>query len=238
MLRPAAVRDVAPYQGNRPRRPQRPARNLGTRPDRRHHRCVPLTPLLLPPARHRRPGPADEATPSARLCTRADHHDDRGLANGTAQPRIVETAGSCSSLVTKYLLETMPGASTAYPPRDDATWDDADEVVSEGAVTGASALELAREAEVEGEADAAVRGPLPKELIELLLRTSEFPSISFDRAMSVSIADRAHSIVHSRHRQRRPEERLVPPGRQTRRLAPVPLQLLAPPQDERGHEYP
>ncbi|GAA6017578.1 hypothetical protein JCM8202_000339 [Rhodotorula sphaerocarpa] len=107
----------------------------------------------------------------AQIVAIIDHHDDRGLANGTAQPRIVETAGSCSSLVTKYLLETMPGASTAYPPRDDATWDDADEVVSEGAVTGASALELAREAEVEGEADAAVRGPLPKELIELLLRT-------------------------------------------------------------------
>ncbi|GAA5917518.1 hypothetical protein JCM6882_007941 [Rhodosporidiobolus microsporus] len=73
-----------------------------------------------------------------------DHHEDRGLANGTANPRILERTGSCSSLVTKYLLENLPGAADAYP------------------------LPMENE---EIDAEMFNHGPVPKELVELLLRT-------------------------------------------------------------------
>ncbi|GAA6053968.1 hypothetical protein JCM3770_004646, partial [Rhodotorula araucariae] len=73
-----------------------------------------------------------------------DHHEDRGIANGTANPRVVERSGSCTSLVTRYILEQLPGAAQAYP-------------LPEGAVAN-------------GGLNAEMHGPLPTELIELLLR--------------------------------------------------------------------
>jgi exopolyphosphatase len=72
-----------------------------------------------------------------------DHHEDRGVANGTANPRIVEASGSCSSLVTRWLFDNVPGADKRKPG-------DEEESVNH------------------------VHGPLPQELVELLLRTSEF----------------------------------------------------------------
>ncbi|TNY21289.1 hypothetical protein DMC30DRAFT_376164 [Rhodotorula diobovata] len=64
-----------------------------------------------------------------------DHHDDRGIANGTANPRIIERSGSCSSLIARYMLDQLPGALTST------------------------------------DEDNALHGPIPKELIELILRT-------------------------------------------------------------------
>ncbi|POY70886.1 hypothetical protein BMF94_6063 [Rhodotorula taiwanensis] len=90
-----------------------------------------------------------------------DHHDDRGVANETANPRIVELAGSCSSLVTRYLLDQLPGASSAYPIPTDA----GELEVLDTDPVGAEAIDLA------GEPELNVHGPLPKELIELILRT-------------------------------------------------------------------
>ncbi|GAA5825390.1 hypothetical protein JCM11251_006962 [Rhodosporidiobolus azoricus] len=81
-----------------------------------------------------------------------DHHEDRGLANGTANPRILERTGSCSSLVAKYLLENLPGAAEAYPlPKDVDNAEDDETVTTETEVFN--------------------HGPVPKELVELLLRT-------------------------------------------------------------------
>ncbi|KWU41803.1 DHH phosphoesterase [Rhodotorula sp. JG-1b] len=91
-----------------------------------------------------------------------DHHDDRGVANHTADPRIVEAAGSCSSLVTDYLLEKLPGASTAYPM---PTYD----------LDNPPATD---------ESDATMHGPLPKELIELILRTIAIDSDALKRDSS------------------------------------------------------
>ncbi|GAA5907575.1 hypothetical protein JCM8208_000005 [Rhodotorula glutinis] len=59
-----------------------------------------------------------------------DHHDDRGFANDTADPRIIERSGSCSSLVTRYMLDQLPDSASS-----------------------------------------SFHGPIPKELIELILRT-------------------------------------------------------------------
>lgn len=56
---------------------------------------------------------AQPPSPSAGII---DHHEDRGLANDTANPRIVRTAGSCSSLVTEYLLDNLPGLNKTFPP--------------------------------------------------------------------------------------------------------------------------
>lgn len=80
-----------------------------------------------------------------------DHHEDRGVANGTANPRIVEQSGSCSSLVTRWLFDNVPGADKRKP--------------GEG-------LERINH----------VHGPLPEELIELLLRTSELTFFSLFNA--------------------------------------------------------
>ncbi|GAA5977572.1 hypothetical protein JCM10908_005025 [Rhodotorula pacifica] len=111
-----------------------------------------------------------------------DHHDDRGLANGTANPRIVEAAGSCSSLVTKYLLETLPGASASYPlPAHDLD-------------------EISTEAETESTDDSALtmRGPLPKELIELILRTIAIDSDALKRDSSRPVDREAVSRLFPR----------------------------------------
>ncbi|GAA5931017.1 hypothetical protein JCM1841_005458 [Sporobolomyces salmonicolor] len=72
-----------------------------------------------------------------------DHHDDQGLANGTANPRIIRSSGSCSSLVTKFLFDNVPGADKEKnePPPSDS------------------------------QVGPTMHGPIPTELIELLLRT-------------------------------------------------------------------
>ncbi|GAA5901535.1 hypothetical protein JCM5296_006806 [Sporobolomyces johnsonii] len=72
-----------------------------------------------------------------------DHHEDRGLANGTANPRVVSPSGSCSSLVTKFLFDNVPGA------------DKEKDEPSEG----------------DGQVGQMMHGPIPTELVELLLRT-------------------------------------------------------------------
>ncbi|GAA5985336.1 hypothetical protein JCM11641_006370 [Rhodosporidiobolus odoratus] len=75
---------------------------------------------------------------SAKILAIIDHHEDQGLANGTANPRIIEKSGSCSSLVTRYLLDELHEGSK---------------------LTAKDTV------------DAMTHGPLPKELVELLLRT-------------------------------------------------------------------
>lgn len=77
-----------------------------------------------------------------------DHHDDRGLANDTANPRIIERSGSCSSLVTRYMMSQLPDSDNARRLPDNLDELEVDEI------------------------EDLVHGPLPKELVELLLRTS------------------------------------------------------------------
>ncbi len=108
----------------------------------------------------------------------SDHHDDRGVANHTADPRIVEAAGSCTSLVTDYLLETLPGASTAFPmPTHDLDNPPAN----------------LSEADGSDESDATMHGPLPKELIELILRTSQFRPDFFACRLNSPLTCSAHT---------------------------------------------
>ncbi|GAA5940531.1 uncharacterized protein JCM15063_002364 [Sporobolomyces koalae] len=87
-----------------------------------------------------------------------DHHEDRGIANGTASPRIVEQTGSCSSLVTQWLFDNVPGADKKRPGEDSPSAD-----------------------------PAHVHGPLPEELIELLLRTIAIDTGGMGRKSSTSI---------------------------------------------------
>ncbi|GAA5916729.1 uncharacterized protein JCM6883_000092 [Sporobolomyces salmoneus] len=84
-----------------------------------------------------------------------DHHDDRGIANGTANPRIVEATGSCSSLVARWLFDNVPGADKRKP--------------GEGNVTN------------------HLHGPLPEELVELLLRTIAIDTGGMGRKSSTPI---------------------------------------------------
>ncbi|GAA5968872.1 hypothetical protein JCM21900_000197 [Sporobolomyces salmonicolor] len=72
-----------------------------------------------------------------------DHHDDQGLANGTANPRIIRPSGSCSSLVTKFLFDNVPGADK----------------------------EKNEPSHSDSQVSPTMHGPIPTELIELLLRT-------------------------------------------------------------------
>ncbi|GAA6015319.1 hypothetical protein JCM11491_001010 [Sporobolomyces phaffii] len=92
-----------------------------------------------------------------------DHHEDRGVANGTAEPRIVEPSGSCSSLVTQWLFDNVPGADKKKP-----------EVAGAGAGDG----------QVQ---DDHVHGPLPTELVELLLRTIAIDTGGMGRKSSTPI---------------------------------------------------
>ncbi|GAA6061299.1 hypothetical protein JCM10212_005413 [Sporobolomyces blumeae] len=97
----------------------------------------------------------------AKIVAIIDHHDDRGLANKTASPRVVEMTGSCSSLVTQYLFDHVPGA---------------DKRKSGGGAHGTG---------LEGEADLArLHGPLPEELVELLLRTISIDTSGMSRKSS------------------------------------------------------
>ncbi|GAA5873481.1 hypothetical protein JCM3774_002428 [Rhodotorula dairenensis] len=119
-----------------------------------------------------------------------DHHDDRGVANHTASPRIVELAGSCTSLVTGYLLETLPGANSAYPMPDynldepPASLYDAEEI---------------------GESHLTTHGPLPKELIELILRTIAIDTDALKHSSSrqVDIDSASRLFPHSSWKHRK-----------------------------------
>ncbi|GAA5960584.1 hypothetical protein JCM3765_005864 [Sporobolomyces pararoseus] len=89
-----------------------------------------------------------------------DHHEDRGVANGTASPRIIEQSGSCSSLVTRWLFDNVPGADKRKPG-------DGDETTNH------------------------VHGPLPEELVELLLRTIAIDTGGMGRKSSTPIDQEA-----------------------------------------------
>ncbi|BGP41844.1 hypothetical protein JCM10449v2_005836 [Rhodotorula kratochvilovae] len=80
----------------------------------------------------------------AKVVAIIDHHEDRGIANDTADPRMVERSGSCTSLVTRYIFEQLPDAEGIALSRNDAS-----------AIDGV---------------DAHMHGPLPTELVDLLLR--------------------------------------------------------------------
>ncbi|GAA5943942.1 hypothetical protein JCM10213_009038 [Rhodosporidiobolus nylandii] len=102
-----------------------------------------------------------------------DHHDDQGRANDTANPRIIEKSGSCSSLVTKYILDNLPGAEEKKS--------------------------VAEKIEVES------HGPLPKELVELLLRTIAIDSDGLSKSSSSPVdqqsAERLFSHSSFKHRK-------------------------------------
>ncbi|GEM10239.1 exopolyphosphatase [Rhodotorula toruloides] len=121
----------------------------------------------------------------ARISAIVDHHEDRGFGNDTANPRIIERSGSCSSLVTRYVLDNLPGAEKAYPmpPGYDKL----------------ASLAL------DGAANLQVRAALPQELVELLLRTIAIDSSGLDKdscqPVDVDSASRLFARSSWRHRK-------------------------------------
>ncbi|KAI6041495.1 DHH phosphoesterase [Pisolithus marmoratus] len=57
----------------------------------------------------------DNSSPNTRVVAVIDHHEDEGKYHDTASPRIIEPAGSCTSLVTRLL---MSGSGHTSLPRD------------------------------------------------------------------------------------------------------------------------
>ncbi|GAA6037429.1 hypothetical protein JCM8097_008569 [Rhodosporidiobolus ruineniae] len=114
----------------------------------------------------------------AKIVAIIDHHEDRGVANGTANPRIIETSGSCSSLVTRYILDTLPQE------------------------TGSDSL--ARK----GDLEALSKSPLPEELVELLLRTIAIDSdgLSKTSRQKVDKESAERLFVHSSWKHRKLKE--------------------------------
>ncbi|BGP01807.1 hypothetical protein JCM10021v2_005513 [Rhodotorula toruloides] len=121
----------------------------------------------------------------ARISAIIDHHEDRGFGNDTANPRIVERSGSCSSLVTRYVLDNLPGAEKAFPVPP--------------------AYEMLESAAADGAAESQVRAPLPQELVELLLRTIAIDSSGLDKdsrqLVDVQSASRLFARSSWRHRK-------------------------------------
>ncbi|GAA5872712.1 hypothetical protein JCM8547_006322 [Rhodosporidiobolus lusitaniae] len=108
-----------------------------------------------------------------------DHHEDRGLANGShpANPRIIETSGSCSSLVTRYLLDNLPGLGDKFPVRENGV-------------------------------EPMVNPGFPKELIELLMRTIAIDSsgLSKDSRQPVDKQSAERLFPHSSWKHRKVKE--------------------------------
>ncbi|CDR44356.1 RHTO0S09e03026g1_1 [Rhodotorula toruloides] len=121
----------------------------------------------------------------ARISAIIDHHEDRGFGNDTANPRIIERSGSCSSLVTRYVLDNLPGADKAYPIPP--------------------AYEMLEYAVADNAAESQVRAPLPQELVELLLRTIAIDSSGLDKdsrqPVDVESASRLFARSSWRHRK-------------------------------------
>ncbi|KAG1768035.1 hypothetical protein EV702DRAFT_1145389 [Suillus placidus] len=83
------------------------------------------------------------ASPTARVVAVIDHHEDEGQYKDTADPRIVEPAGSCSSLVAR-LYQSSPNLS--IPPELSTLLLSAILIDTHGLKEGGKALDVDREA--------------------------------------------------------------------------------------------
>ncbi|GAA6019243.1 hypothetical protein JCM10207_005051 [Rhodosporidiobolus poonsookiae] len=129
----------------------------------------------------------------AQIAAIIDHHADQGVANGTANPRIIEVSGSCSSLVTRYILDHLPGADKAYPKPGHKLFEhDADSLLSNST----------------SDAELFAKGPLPTELVELLLRTIAIDSdaLSKDSRQPVDKESAQRLFPHSSWKHRKLKE--------------------------------
>ncbi|KAG1854452.1 hypothetical protein DFJ58DRAFT_787981 [Suillus subalutaceus] len=83
------------------------------------------------------------ASPTARVVAVIDHHEDEGQYKDTADPRIVEPAGSCSSLIAR-LYQSSPNLSV--PPELSTLLLSAILIDTHGLKEGGKALDVDREA--------------------------------------------------------------------------------------------
>ncbi|KAG1731344.1 uncharacterized protein EDB91DRAFT_1154603 [Suillus paluster] len=83
------------------------------------------------------------ASPTARVVAVIDHHEDEGQYKDTADPRIIELVGSCSSLVAR-LYESSPNLD--IPPEVATLLLSANLVDTQGLKAGGKAVDVDREA--------------------------------------------------------------------------------------------
>ncbi|KAG2072907.1 DHH phosphoesterase [Suillus decipiens] len=83
------------------------------------------------------------ASPTARVVAVIDHHEDEGQYKDTADPRIVEPAGSCSSLVVRLY---QPTPDLSVPPELSTLLLSANLIDTQGLKEGGKALDVDREA--------------------------------------------------------------------------------------------
>ncbi|OAX33889.1 DHH phosphoesterase [Rhizopogon vinicolor AM-OR11-026] len=81
-------------------------------------------------------------TPTARVVAVIDHHEDEGQYKDTADPRIVEPAGSCSSLVARF----FQSSNLLIPPELSTLLLSAILIDTKGLKAGGKAVDVDREA--------------------------------------------------------------------------------------------
>ena len=125
------------------------------------------------------------ASPTARVVAVIDHHEDEGQYKDTADPRIVEPAGSCSSLVARL----FQSSHFPMPPELSTLLLSAILIDTKGLKAGGKALDVDREA-------AAFLLPLSHLAGQEVSVSSDITHLSSIQSLSATLEEKKSDVSH------------------------------------------